>query len=329
MSKKDHFPLRVSRAIATSDEYAELTDRERVVYWTAASLSFDTLTYKKLARLMNSKIEKAVERLVVQGFLEVDGEQITLSERWAFVDLSTEKVKACRERKKAAKAAQDASPAPVAPTPHPATKKPAAPAPVAPQPVAAVPAPIEKPFPTFPPAENFEDALPYTDDWDSDESLQDVSIDLAGFAESLSDSFFEATPAPIQEAAVVAIEQPASERATAAVPSKAARKRAAATAQADEVEGIALPSYLPRDIWLSFIEHRRFIKAPLNLTAAKLILTEAAKLHADQHDVVLAFNKTIASGRWLSINAPERRGGPADKASAQNAERRRTGGVAL
>lgn len=88
-ARSDKFSVGVSRKIATSDEYADLTDHERSVLWTAAALLFEPLTSKRLARVLNSKVDLALARLVEQGFLKVVDGDITLAERWLSVTLST------------------------------------------------------------------------------------------------------------------------------------------------------------------------------------------------------------------------------------------------
>lgn len=326
MSKKsDHFPLRVSRGIATSDEYAELTDRERSVFWTAAALSFEPLTFKRLARTMNSKIVDVVGRLVDQGFLEIEAEEIRLAARWAKVDMSTDRVNACRERKRAAKASTTIA----APIPQPAPDLAVAAPQIASQP-SSVPqaqsAPIKIPesrIPTFPPAENFEDAMPYTDDWND----SDFGIDLGGLAAS---SAFELDPPPaLVETAPAFVEaSPAPVETPAMNLSKAARKRGKAASEAEQVANIELPPFIPRETYLAFVETRAAIKKPLTLRAAEMFISECTRAHEDRHDVVALISKAVISG-WQSIFIPERRGGYADKATAQQAERKRTGGVAL
>ncbi|QYG04023.1 hypothetical protein [Massilia sp. NP310] len=328
MSKKsDHFPLRVSRGIATSDEYAELTDRERSVFWTAAALSFEPLTFKRLARTMNSKIVDVVGRLVDQGFLEIEAEEIRLAARWAKVDMSTDRVNACRERKRAAKASTTIA----APIPQPAPDLAVAAPQIASQP-SSVPqaqsAPIKIPesrIPTFPPAENFEDAMPYTDDWDD----SDFGIDLGGLAATSAFDLAPVDPAPIEAAPVVAEQAPALVEPTAvAVPTKAARKREKAMSEADQVANIELPPFIPRELYLGFVESRIRMGKPLTLLAAKLFIGECTRAHEDKHDVAALITKAVIGG-WQSIFIPERRSGYADKATAQQAERKRTGGVAL
>jgi len=312
MKRTDKFTLKVSRGIATSDEYHELTDRERSVYWTAAALMFEPLTFKRLSRSMGgSKIEAAVGRLVEQGFLEVDGEEITLADRWANIYISTPAVQAKRAREKAPEAS-----APVAaPIPQPAPDRAVAPTPIEPQPAPVVIA--ESRIPTFPPAENFEDAMPYADDW----SDEDFGIDLASVSAA---PVFDLPP-------VAGIPAPAplvpAEKPTPA-PSKAARKREKATSEADQVAAIELPNFLPRETYLAFVNSRNAIKKPLTLQAAQMFIGQCIRAHEDKHDVVDLITRAVIGG-WQSIFIPERRGGYADKATAQHAERRRTGGVAL
>lgn len=327
MKRTDKFPLGISRGIATSDEYADLTDRERAVFWTAAALSFEPLTMKRLARTMNSKVEAAVGRLVEQGFLEVEGDEIKLVDRWTKVDMSTERGRAKRLREKAAKAAE-AFAAPIAqPT---ADRVPQAPQ-IAPQPASQSiptlqpePAPIqaaEVRMPTFPPAENFEDA--YADDWGGEE----LGIDLRGLTASQAFSSAPASHAP----AAALVEAPSiveSSPVAAPAQSKASRKREKALSETDQIIAMALPNFLPRETFIKFVESRKAIKKPLTLHAAELFIEQCKRAHEDRHDIVDLINKAVIGG-WQNIYIPERRGGYVDKATAQQAERRRTGGVAL
>lgn len=53
-----------------------------------------------------------------------------------------------------------------------------------------------------------------------------------------------------------------------------------------------LPAWIDREAWIGFVEMRKTVKKPLTFRAAKMILTELAKLKAAGHDANAALDQS-------------------------------------
>jgi DNA-binding transcriptional ArsR family regulator len=64
---------------------------------------------------------------------------------------------------------------------------------------------------------------------------------------------------------------------------------------------IALPDWLPPDVWQSWVEYRKSIKAPLTDKAATLCLAKLMKLREAGQDPVAVIDQSIMSGKWTGL----------------------------
>lgn len=70
----------------------------------------------------------------------------------------------------------------------------------------------------------------------------------------------------------------------------------------EEVFTIQIPEWLPMEIWLEFIDHRKDIKTPLTERATKMALAELEKLRNQGNDPTEVIQQTILNG-WKGLFA--------------------------
>jgi phage replication O-like protein O len=63
---------------------------------------------------------------------------------------------------------------------------------------------------------------------------------------------------------------------------------------------ITLPSFLPKQLWLEFIQHRKDIKKPMSELACTKLISQLTKDHSKGLDVIDAMNESIVSG-WSGV----------------------------
>ena len=63
---------------------------------------------------------------------------------------------------------------------------------------------------------------------------------------------------------------------------------------------ITLPSFLPKQLWLEFIQHRKDIKKPMSELACTKLINQLTKDQAKGLDVIDAMNEAIVSG-WSGV----------------------------
>ncbi len=63
---------------------------------------------------------------------------------------------------------------------------------------------------------------------------------------------------------------------------------------------ITLPSFLPKQLWLEFIQHRKDIKKPMSELACTKLINQLTKDKAKGLDVIDAMNESIVSG-WSGV----------------------------
>jgi hypothetical protein len=86
---------------------------------------------------------------------------------------------------------------------------------------------------------------------------------------------------------------------------------------------ITLPEAIPRDVWIDFVAHRKKVKAPLTELACKNLFAEISRWPANC-DVVRAFQKCMAGGKWVVPYQPEpRKDNAAHQTASQRARERR------
>lgn len=66
-------------------------------------------------------------------------------------------------------------------------------------------------------------------------------------------------------------------------------------------EPIALPDWLPSEVWADWTEYRKSIKAKLSLKAAQLCLRTLEKLRSEGHDPKEVIEQSIMSGKWSGL----------------------------
>lgn len=80
---------------------------------------------------------------------------------------------------------------------------------------------------------------------------------------------------------------------------------------------VALPSWLPKDLWKDWVSYRKSIKAPLTQRAAELCIGKLEKLRAEGHDPRAVIENSVMSGRWTGLFAPKpeatARGSPSNR----------------
>lgn len=69
-------------------------------------------------------------------------------------------------------------------------------------------------------------------------------------------------------------------------------------------QGVAIPDWLPKDLWRDFREHRRKLKKPMTERAERGIIRELEDLKAQNHDPVKCLEEAITSG-WQKPYAPK------------------------
>lgn len=70
--------------------------------------------------------------------------------------------------------------------------------------------------------------------------------------------------------------------------------------QNQQPEPIALPPWLPQDLWDEFIAHRKAMRSPLTAHAQKLAIKKLDELRRDGHDPRAVIEQTILNG-WKSF----------------------------
>ena len=63
-----------------------------------------------------------------------------------------------------------------------------------------------------------------------------------------------------------------------------------------EPDPIALPPWLPQDLWDGFIAHRRAMRSPLTAHAQRLAIRKLDELRRDGHDPRAVIEQTILNG---------------------------------
>jgi DNA-binding transcriptional ArsR family regulator len=63
---------------------------------------------------------------------------------------------------------------------------------------------------------------------------------------------------------------------------------------------VTVPDWMDRSLWQQFLEHRRFIKAPMTEVAKRRAITTLAKLRDEGHEPEAVLNQSIVNG-WKGV----------------------------
>ena len=67
---------------------------------------------------------------------------------------------------------------------------------------------------------------------------------------------------------------------------------------------MALPDWLPAEVWQEFCDHRKAIKRPITSISEKKLLITLGKVRDQGHDWKAVLDKSIENG-WLGIYPPK------------------------
>lgn len=73
------------------------------------------------------------------------------------------------------------------------------------------------------------------------------------------------------------------------------------SSKSNDLQNLSLPAWLAPEVWESWVEYRKSIKARLTLRAAELCIAKLDKLRAEGSDPQEVIEQSIMSGKWTGL----------------------------
>lgn len=346
------FLLKVFEGLSTSPAFAALSERQRsALMCVAASMRSGSASLAGLtARFGDGAAEGAIDAALA-GFLTIDGDEVRFAPEWVQRESSAGRVARLRERRKALGSAPAASPKRSEPAERQAQALESKiclgavfEAPAEPQSLAIA---FKAPAAPSPAALSSAEADSQWDDWGVEPAFEPEPSAISrpgspqasapiGAWRGLSGAG-QATPEEmgldlgleldddgereaVEPPAPKAQPQPQPIQAPAKLVREAQRGKAKARVQA------LWPDWMEQEAIDEWLEHRALIGKKMNALAIKKFVSKVTAYKAQGLDIGEMMSLAIESG-WATIYPPT--GRKSDKAQAQRAGIKRTGGVAL